>query len=669
MPTREWRLPVASRQRARFAGLAAGLVAIGLCCACSMPSPSRDTALDGLRVDRLDPGLVVLGSTLVISGSGFVTADLGSSRLVLDGKVDEIAVNANVALTFQSPTRVQLVVGTELVSALGGRLSGTFSGTAAVEVLSTVDGQSHRSVAIETLLQLAAQSTPAIDTVVDGTTWVNQPIEVDGSGFLLGGGEGELLARVLGCFTPEGASACGAPISQNIPAAPFDEFDRAHARFPYASTLSGIGPGRFVGTVTLVNHPIDGPDLSSSAVPVTFDIQRPRIVAASPTSASLGQYVLIDGNGFVGAPGSNNESTVLRLVGSFVDDKGKTTAVDAVLVPEVLSGPRLRYVLDETDTLGKVLALRTQTGTLTGTVQPTVQQGAVKLAGTLISVQLQLAPVRQVLYVSFLDSYLASLRHFGLRAADSLIRKRVLALSAQLFAGVNLDVRDREPTDFALYSVVDVAGPDPNGMGYFGYDNTPGKDVDNVRLYDHVGGINAVTQADGASGYGGVFTENFFAFSVHPNGLAAPVASTEAFDRIFDAFRADAGGTELTGKELSALSPVALNDGSSCPAPSGDRAGQLRCAVWTLGNLIASTMVHEVGHSLGLADPHGATTTYHNQGDLPNRLMEVGAARPFDERAMLGAGPAQFCVDEFAYLRQILPSSDAAPAVQRQPCD
>ncbi len=95
---------------------------------------------------------------------------------------------------------------------------------------------------------------------------------------------------------------------------------------------------------------------------------------------------------------------------------------------------------------------------------------------------------------------------------------------------------------------------------------------------------------------------------------------------------------------------------------------QISCAVWTLGNLIASTMVHEVGHSLGLADPYGPMNSYHNVGDLPDRLMEVGEARPFAERAVIGDGPAQFCDDEYMYLRMILPADGPATTVQRQPC-
>jgi hypothetical protein len=72
-----------------------------------------------------------------------------------------------------------------------------------------------------------------------------------------------------------------------------------------------------------------------------------------------------------------------------------------------------------------------------------------------------------------------------------------------------------------------------------------------------------------------------------------------------------------------------------------------------MGALIGTTLAHEIGHSLGLANPFG--DGFHNFGDEPNRLMDGGADRPLAERAILnGQGPAMFCEDEYAYLRMIL---------------
>jgi hypothetical protein len=86
-----------------------------------------------------------------------------------------------------------------------------------------------------------------------------------------------------------------------------------------------------------------------------------------------------------------------------------------------------------------------------------------------------------------------------------------------------------------------------------------------------------------------------------------------------------------------------------------------------LGSLIGTTMTHEVGHSLGLADPYGSE--FHNVGDGVNRLMDAGAFRTFNERAEInGEGPAVFCDEDYQYLRKVLPTSLEDPLPVRPPC-
>ncbi len=637
-----------------------------LLCACGPSSSGRDTGLDAFELTDVAPGLVLPGTKLVLSGTSFVDHDLGASRLAFDGFLAQAPVRFTVPATYASSTRLEVAADQAFIDAVGGRLEGTLAGTFAVEVRSEVDAAVHRTPGVSTSLELRSESTPQLGRIVDGVTWVNQPIEVDGAGFLLGGKEGTLSVRLVGCFQPDGQPDCGPPIDVTLPATPAGELDRTRASFGYGTQISGIGPGHFSGQAALLNQHAGGLVLTSSVANVAFDVQRPRITGASTTGASLGQYVLVDGGGFVG--GSDDESTVLSLVGTFVDRQGLTVPLDLVLIPEFVSGPRLRYVLDENDPLGKLVDLRKRAGTISGTVQATVQKGATKLAGDPIPVTLQILPIKQVIYVDF-KNYYTSLHYFGLRAADDLVRRRVIATTRRIFSTVNVEFRDAVPTDFAVYSTVDISGPDPSGRGDFGYDNTPGKDVANVRLFDRIGGVNATTQADGYAGFGGIFTESFFAFSAHPNGLAKQGDVAPLFDEIFDPFRPDVDGSEVTASELAALAPPELTSGDGCPAAHDDRRMQIACAVWTLGSLVGSTMAHEVGHSLGLADPYGPPKSYHNNGDLPDRLMEVGPARPFDERAILGAGPAEFCQTEYEYLRDILRSDDAATTIARQPCD
>jgi hypothetical protein len=87
--------------------------------------------------------------------------------------------------------------------------------------------------------------------------------------------------------------------------------------------------------------------------------------------------------------------------------------------------------------------------------------------------------------------------------------------------------------------------------------------------------------------------------------------------------------------------------------PVGPRADVIALAVKTLGNIVGSTISHEVGHTLGMATLEGY---YHNPMPGPNQLMDSGEERPFEERAEFnGQGPAAFEPDHVEYLDRILP--------------
>lgn len=165
----------------------------------------------------------------------------------------------------------------------------------------------------------------------------------------------------------------------------------------------------------------------------------------------------------------------------------------------------------------------------------------------------------------------------------------------------------------------------------------------------------------------GVFVESFFGFSLHPGRFVPrPVDGADAlFDAILDPFRPDVDGAPVLAADLAGV--PALTSGAGCPA--SDRRQAVACAVWVLGSMIGTTMTHEIGHSLGLAEP-GEPDVYHNPGDRPNRLMDAGGARTQRERAELaGEGPAVFCDGDYDYLRRILPAAEPPPAVSRPPCD
>ena len=169
----------------------------------------RDTGLDGLELVRIDPGLILPGTRMVIGGHSFVDGELGATRLHLAGTAAGAPLDASFDVTFVSSSQLELTADDSFVAALGGALAGTLDGNATVEIGSTVDHRLHSSAPLAVKLALATDSTPSLAAVGDGVSFVNQPVAVAGTGFLLGGTEGETHALLSGCFTPTGKSACG----------------------------------------------------------------------------------------------------------------------------------------------------------------------------------------------------------------------------------------------------------------------------------------------------------------------------------------------------------------------------------------------------------------------------------------------------------------------------
>ncbi len=541
------------------------------------------------------------------------------------------------------------------------------NGVLLVEVVGVdaVDGREHTSKRKDWNVESSGSLTPVLDAAQGGVAFVNDAIQLSGSGFLLGGGEGLSHVVLSGCFQPSGAASCDPVVEQTLDVIPTEPFQRDSAHFVFAPRIAGIDAGVFKGIIHVENLPGQAAEASSAELPLELELLPPRVFGLSPTSGSLGQKVAVTGGGFVAQTEDDQTpaATRLLLAGDFTLDGGVSIPVSFELVPGFESGSRLVYVLNEEDALGTSADLRRTRGTLVGEITPIVSYGSQTVTGAAESVELELLPVKQVVYVRFLQSYVESLRHFGLRAVDEAVRARALQVAQGLYGGLSVEFRTEEPDDFGLFTLIDVGGVDPNGLGLLGYDNTPGKDVDNLRLDDRVGGVNAVTQENGDPGYGGVFVESLFGFSEHPGNFASQLGSADGtFDRLFDAFRPDVGRHPVLATESQI---VALPSLVACEVPSS-RAENIACAVHALGSLIGDTLAHELGHALGLAQP--GAEGFHNTTDAPGRLMDGGSAREFRERARLqGSAHVLFCEENYVYLSQIL-GSGTDPEPTRPSC-
>lgn len=637
------------------------IIALAAACSDTAGRP-EDPGLTGLRVFSAQPDVLLPGSVLVVEGESFVDRPWGLSTLRIraerSGDGGEASLDLSPVVSYVDARTLELPVDDDLFAALGGEGS-SVDGTVRVEVRSTVDGQLYETSGIDVAWALRSELAPRIDSLpTSAVIFPNEPLAIVGSGLLLRG-EGETTAVVDGCFTAEDGESCVAIEPVEVPVTTADPFDREHGTLAFAPEVAGIEPGRFEGTIALRNRHASGAVADSPAVPVVYDMQRPIVYGASTTEASAGQYVTIDGGGFVGGEGT----TFLDFAGTFTSDAtGERIDMDELLLPEFVDGHTARYVVSDSDAIGQRIDVRYDAGTLEGTVTPRIVWGDSEVTGDPSPFAFRLRPVRQIVHVVFTPAYVESLRAFGLRAVDAHVRARVLEVIRRDYATIGIELRETEPEDFAQYALVEVSGRDPNGLDLLGYDNTPGKDTENMRLYDRIGGVNAQTQQDGYPGYGGVFIESLFGYSEHPGDLAMPLEPDPRFDEIFDPFRPDSGGKPVTASDLGE-ELVRLGAGDECPAT--ERALQISCAIWVLGSTVGSTVSHEVGHSLGLADPYGLE--FHNSGDADNRLMD--ADRPFTERAELdGHGPSVFCDEEYTYLRAILPTDEPSDPTLRPGC-
>jgi hypothetical protein len=635
------------------------LAPVALAAGCAT-STAPDPGLEGLALAKVAPATIIPGTKLAITGDSFVDDQWGATTLHLVGTANGADVDVQWPAKFVDFGSLNVAITGGNLDEVGGDVD--FAGSAEIDVVATSDGNTYSSQPLDVKLSFRNHLTPTAMSVMDGVHFINDQIEVDGDGFLLGGDEGTTVARITGCFQPDAGGSCQPVASQDIAMQSIDGMSRVKATFPFSPKLAGIKPGQFTGKVQVVNKQTAQTEIAATATSTQFTLVTAQVFSVDPPAASLGQYVFVHGGGFVG--GEPNAVTQIELSGTFNKTGGNPAPVLMDLIPEWVEGKLVRYVVNTDDTLGHALDLYHDTGHFTGTMTPIVSYGSDTVRGVSLNVAFDIAPVKQVVYLHYQSAYVEELRDFGMRAVDNKIRQRILAVCNKAYEGVNIEFRSDPVTDFALYENVELVGVDPNNMGLFGYDNSPGKDNGNLRLYDKLGGVNAVTQEDGYPGYGGVFVRSLMGFSEHP-GVFSPVVpgSDEAFDQTFDPFRSDQGGSPVVANDLADV-PV-LTDGTSCPGK--ERKDQIACAVFVMGNLVGGTLAHEIGHSLGLANPFA--DGFHDSGDAPNRLMDAGGDRPFLERAELqGQGPGVFCDDEYDYLRQVLPSSTPPPAVQRPGC-
>jgi hypothetical protein len=599
-------------------------------CAAAIPDRTRPAPPPVLRLTSAEVDIVLPGTRIQIHGEGFVPESQGRPSVRFVNEAVEVLAPA----AYLSAQRLEVAIDEEAVQALGGH-GAHFNGEVEVtfEYLSGAQPQTAR---LPIGFDLRTFLTPRLESASPELVYLSSAIVLRGEGFL-SPSEGGTHGLLQGIFTPDGGTA-RAVQAEAITA----YVSRTEAHLVVSPELFGIRPGRFEGTLVLRNTPLATLARDSGTPRALVLTLGPTAVLELTPQARRGQRLVVKGRGFIPKSAEAAQATLLRLEGSFIERRQGTIhhwrgASALEIIPDFISGSELHYVLRVFQTpSGQLTGLGLVPGTFDGQVYPVLVRGEEEYVGTALAARLEIRPQRQVIFLKYLAGFTDTLRIFGLRNVEAEIRQRILEVCWRDYARWNLEFRETRPTDYVEYGVVEIGGPDPNHQGLFGLDNTTGKDVGNLRFNDVIGGYNAETEEEGYLAYGGIFLESFLGLSSRaPDPL--PIASP-LFDQIFDPFRPDRGGT-----------PVAPLEYPEDPR----RRESIAEAIRVLGNLVGTTVTHEIGHTLGMAIAEGY---FHNPVPGPNQLMDSGDERPFEERAELnGQGPAEFEPEHVEYLNEILP--------------
>jgi hypothetical protein len=625
------------------------VIVLALLAGCtSKQSQLPDGSLPELVVNRVEPATVLPGTIIRVFGRGFVSSNegslivllerSGSSRMISPERVDE------TELTFS--------IDQEAFGVLGG--PGRYQGVLKVQVdYAAGTSQTAESAvdwALEQTLQPQLSSFSPAHAV--GPVYLGSEVLATGSGFLMGTrdengevtGEGVTEFRISGRYTPDGE-----PERDWNQVFMLDSTSvmRDQLTGPLPAECLGIKPGVFTGDLTVVNvHQQDVEVAGNTLAGISIELGPTVLTRVSPGQAARGQVIELSGRGFVGG----SARTVVLIDGTFTDSHNEVTDYTGAnalpIVPEVVSGDVMHYVLRVTsDGKGGVTGLGARAGVLRGSATPVVYWEAEEQSGIPLpaNVEFTVLPQKQVVYLKYLPGFTDALRDFGLRNVEHLIRERILFVTRRDYQGINVEFRETRPNDFVEYAVIEIGGRDPNGRDLIGLDNTMSelgeKDMGNIYFNDVIGGWNAESAEAGHLAFGGVFVSSYLGFSAKADD-PMPMA-TELFDDIFGPFMPSQGGTPVEANEYPG---------------AGDRAAQIGEAIHAFGSMIGNTLSHELGHSLGLAYGFGPADVYHNLSPADNQIMDAGIYRPFEERAEInGKGPAVWTQDSREYLETILP--------------
>ena len=611
------------------------------------PGAPAEQILD-IQLTLVDETIVLGGSLLCkVEGAGAIVP--AAARVVLNGAIDGRPVEASIGADFVETSQgLDVSVGWDkLVNILAISGEAEFQGSLRVELDDLGGGLKGIDELPTAIIFFRESLRPGLDLPSQLEIFADDQLRFPAEG-LLRPGEGTTDLLVDGTFSPTDGSAATL-VSAVLPVAV--GASRQDAVVHWSVVVFGIKPGSFSGTLRPVNNHELGGRLEGDTLNATIALLPSEIDGFDPPAASRGQIMRALGRGFISADANLGQSMFFTLDGSFrtrggtvIDFSGpKAIQVAPEAVPSHTEAQLvLRSTVEDRGGVLTLVGLTAAPGSFQGTITPVLVQGNNTVFGRPFQGTLEVAPTLQRVFVRFLPNFSEALDSFGMRNVEPEIRARIFAVLERDYAGVNIEFSDIRPDDFVEYTIIEVGGPDPNGAGLFGLDNSAGKDTGNIRLNDIVGSQNAESGDLGFYVFGGVFIESFRTFS--PSLDPGSTIASGNFDQIFRPFMPALGGIPIDAAEW----------------PDGPRVADIELAIFSMGNLIGGTITHEIGHSLGMSffqeDLFTDSMRFHNDFDEEGSIMDAGQNRPFEERVEFGDAPKpHFNERNSAYLQMILP--------------
>lgn len=607
-------------------------------CGTELGSPA---GLDPLVLTTWGPPTVLAGTPFVLGGAGFVKPQLGSMTLSLDGSCGTKTVDFTAQLTYVDDHSAVWNVSPDFVADIVA-YDTPFVGT--MEVTRKVFGYpGSDSAELSVTLHVEHNVQPEFMGFEQEAVWIGDTVSVNGQG-LLTYQEGQTMLFLSGVYLVKSP-----PMEKAVQgvAIPLEVENRNLGKFMLTPDKFGVYPGQFKGTAWLENYaPASMEKLYSPEVAdVELSVLPAVIESFAPDVVRRGQTVQVTGRGFIPTEPVGETATLVLLEGMFAASSGKEISFmgkDALLMfPEVfLHNTYMEVVLRvNIDVDGNLTGLGLIPGVFNGMAYPQLFFGGQTFLGQGLEFSVTVAPQLQVVFIKYLPSFDEAFHSFGLYEVRHLVKEKIRERCMRDYSAFNVTFVDERPQDYVEYSIIELSGEDPNGANLLGLDNTTGKDINNLRFNDIVGGKNAETEEQGFYAYGGVFLKSFLLFSPTISAGSTALASPR-FDDVFGFFVPQLSGAPVEPGEY----------------PGGARQAQIEEAARVLGYLLGGTVAHEIGHSLGLSMVPGHPDEYHNMGDNPAWLMDAGNFRPFVERTELdGNGPEVFAPYNFDYLAEILP--------------